>query len=65
MVCFGGRKTTWMMILHYKSKRMLEDSCVLYWGKKDCVNNDTALEEQQQNVGRLLCYLSGEERLCD
>jgi len=32
----------------------LEDCCVLCWGKKDCVNNDTALEEQKQNVGRLL-----------
>jgi hypothetical protein len=26
---------------------MLEDCCVLCQGKKDCVNNDTALEEKQ------------------
>jgi len=44
---------------------MLEDCSVLCWGKKDCVNNDTALEEQQHNVGRLLCSMSEEERLCE
>jgi hypothetical protein len=27
------------------------------------LNNDTALEEQQQNVRRVLCSLLGEERL--
>jgi hypothetical protein len=35
---------------------MLEDCCVLCRGKKDYVNSDTALEEQQQNVGRLLFF---------
>jgi hypothetical protein len=44
---------------------MLEDCWVLCRGKKDYVNSDTALEEEQQNVGRLLCSLSGEERLCE
>jgi len=44
---------------------MLEDCCVLCRGKKDCVNSDTALEEQQHNVGRLQCSLLGEERLCE
>jgi hypothetical protein len=43
---------------------MLEDCCVLWWGKKDCVSNDTALKGQQ-NVGRLLYSVSGEERLCE
>jgi hypothetical protein len=43
---------------------MMEDCCVLCRGKKDCVSNDTTLKEQQ-NVGWLLCSVSGEERLCE